>query len=129
MRGWLFFASIFGLTGVLLGALGAHALNEHLTQSDRLAAWQTAVQYQMWHALALLAIALLSAEQVGSNRMLRIAGGLFVIGILLFSGSIYALAAGGPKLLGPITPLGGLCLLAGWVSLLLIALRRQPSGE
>lgn len=129
MRGWLFFASIFGLTGVLLGALGAHALNEHLTQSERLAAWQTAVQYQMWHALALLAIALLSAEQVGSNRMLRIAGGLFVIGILLFSGSIYALAAGGPKLLGPITPLGGLCLLAGWVSLLLIALRRQPSGE
>lgn len=102
-----------GLSAVILGALGAHALEATLAQADTAAAWQTAVDYQMWHALALLLCATLGS----SSRKMRAAVAFFITGIVLFSGSLYWLALEGPRWLGPITPLGGLCLIAGWICL------------
>ncbi|MFU8848252.1 MAG: DUF423 domain-containing protein [Opitutales bacterium] len=102
-----------GLSAVVLGALGAHALKEPLATAGTAEAWQTAVDYHMWHALALLLCATLASH----SRKVRAAVTCFTIGIVLFSGSLYWLALEGPRWLGPITPLGGLCLIAGWIFL------------
>jgi len=110
-----------GLSAVLMflavacGAFGAHALRSRLTP-EALAIWQTAVQYHAWHALALLGVGLWLARtpEVGA---LAWAGWLFVAGIVLFSGSLYALAFTGVKGLGAITPFGGVAFLAGWLVL------------
>lgn len=113
------FAVSAGLTGVALGAFGAHALRATLEATARLDAWRTAVEYQLIHAAVLLALGLFLATDADSPRSRRLqrAADLFAAGIVLFSGSIYLLALGGPRWLGPITPLGGLCLLAGWATL------------
>ena len=100
---------------MVLGAFGAHALKARLGV-DALSVWQTAVQYHFWHALALLAVAL-----AGAGPWFRAAGWLFFAGVLLFSGSLYALAFGIPA--GVITPLGGLALILGWVAFAIAALR------
>jgi uncharacterized membrane protein YgdD (TMEM256/DUF423 family) len=100
---------------VVLGAFGAHALKARLG-GEALSIWQTAVQYHFWHALALLAVAL-----AGAGPWFRAAGWLFLAGVLLFSGSLYALAFGIP--LGVVTPLGGLALILGWVAFAVAALR------
>lgn len=110
-------ASIFGLTAVILGAFGAHALKAQLTP-DQLASFQTGVRYQFIHTLALIAVGVLLL--ISSNKMLRNAAWAFTIGIILFSGSIYLLTAGkmmgwSVSWLGPITPLGGVSLIVGWV--------------
>lgn len=110
-------ASIFGLTAVILGAFGAHALKAQLTP-DQLASFQTGVRYQFIHTLALIAVGVLLL--ISSNKMLRNAAWAFTIGMLLFSGSIYLLTAGkmmgwSVSWLGPITPLGGVSLIVGWV--------------
>lgn len=97
--------------GVALGAFGAHALKATLQANDTTEVWKTAVLYHFIHALALLVLAALPAAS-------RAASGLFVAGIVLFSGSLYLLALTNVKWLGAITPLGGLCFLAGWVCLL-----------
>ena len=110
---WILVAAITGATAVVLGAFGAHALEARLTPSQ-LASWQTAVQYHLLHAVALLALALFA---LWSGRSVRIPASLFSLGVLLFSGSIYWLVLGGPRWLGPITPIGGTCLIAGWISL------------
>ena len=99
----------------MLGAFGAHALKARLN-ADAVVVWQTAVQYHFWHALALLAVAL-----AGRSPWLKAAGGLFLAGVLLFSGSLYALALGVP--LGLVTPLGGVALILGWVAFAVGALR------
>ena len=101
------------LAAVMLGAFGAHALKETLVAAEMLDVWNTAVDYHIWHALALI----LCAVFPGTGRFVRIAVALFAVGILLFSGSLYWLALGGPGWLGPITPLGGLSLMAGWAAL------------
>jgi uncharacterized membrane protein YgdD (TMEM256/DUF423 family) len=95
---------------VALGAFGAHGLKARLSP-DMLGLWHTAVQYHAWHALGLLAVGL-SIESIWA----RAAGWLLVAGILLFSGSLYALALGAPRGLGIVTPLGGLALIAGWIA-------------
>ena len=105
--------SILAFSAVLFGAFGAHALKETLSAHDSVQTWETAVRYQMWHALALI---LLSSNGL-SNPIPKMTGPCFVVGSLLFSGSLYGLALDGPKWLGPITPLGGLCLMIGWVLL------------
>ncbi len=112
------FACTAGFTGVVSGALGAHALHPLLEARGRSEAWQTAVHYHLVHAVVLLALALyLRRETDGAvARRLGRAGDLFAAGIGLFSGSLYALALGAPRWLGPLTPLGGLCLLAGWLA-------------
>ncbi len=98
---------------VALGAFGAHALKARLTP-DLQGVWQTAVQYHAWHALALLAVGLvlLVRPQAGAG----LAGWLFVAGIVLFSGSLYAMALTGVRGLGAVTPFGGVAFLAGWLA-------------
>jgi len=108
------FAAAAGFSGVALGAFAAHALKARLTP-DLLAVFETGARYQMYHALALVAAAWGWARW--QRRAFTVAGGLFVAGILLFSGSLYLLALTGERSFGMVTPLGGLALLAGWLSL------------
>jgi uncharacterized membrane protein YgdD (TMEM256/DUF423 family) len=111
------FSGIIGclaaLAAVMLGAFGAHALKGTLVEAGTLEVWQTAVDYHIWHALALVLCAVIP----GATRTVRLAVALFTVGILLFSGSLYWLALGGPSWLGPVTPLGGLALMTGWAAL------------
>ncbi|HRL93120.1 MAG TPA: DUF423 domain-containing protein [Pseudomonas sp.] len=116
----LLLAALFGFTGVGLGAFAAHGLKGQLS-AEYLAVFQTGVHYQMLHALALLALAALWQRLGG--RLLTAAGVCFCVGILLFSGSLYALTLSGISALGMITPVGGLTFLAGWFCLGLAAWR------
>ncbi|MES1950336.1 hypothetical protein S4A8_05733 [Salinisphaera sp. S4-8] len=116
-------ASLYGLLGVLLGAFGAHALADRLT-ADMQAIWHTAVQYQFYHALALLGVGLLARQGVGSAGT-SVATICFVLGTLVFSGSLYLLAFSGLRWLGAITPIGGVLLIVGWAALLWAVLRGQ----
>jgi uncharacterized membrane protein YgdD (TMEM256/DUF423 family) len=120
LRGFLMLAAFFGFTGVALGAFAAHGLKQRLSP-EYLEVFHTGVTYQLFHALALLAVALLAAHLPG--RLLLWAGGLFAVGILLFSGSLYALTLSGIGRLGIITPFGGLAFLLGWLCLGLAAWR------
>jgi uncharacterized membrane protein YgdD (TMEM256/DUF423 family) len=121
----LFFiaACVAAFLGVALGAFGAHALKEALPP-DLLTVFETAVRYQMYHAFALLAAAWAWARW--PRRAIVAAGWLFITGIVLFSGSLYLLALTGVRVLGAITPVGGLAFLAGWLCLLWGAARRMP---
>jgi uncharacterized membrane protein YgdD (TMEM256/DUF423 family) len=114
----------FAFFAVVLGAFGAHALKSALAESGGQATWQTAVDYHLWHALALV----LCGCFRGRSRALVAASVLFAVGILLFSGSLYWLALDGPRWLGPVTPLGGLSFMGGWIALA-IAFRRAESGN
>ncbi|HSC58242.1 MAG TPA: DUF423 domain-containing protein [Gemmatimonadales bacterium] len=105
---------------VAAGAFGAHALKGHLSAED-LAVFETGARYQMYHALALLAVAWAASRWPGPS--VTAAGWLFVAGTILFSGSLYALALSGVRWLGAITPLGGVAFLAGWACLALGAWR------
>lgn len=108
---------------VAAGAFGAHALRARL-DARLLETFETGARYQMYHALALLAVAW-AVERAGAGLTLAVtAGWLFVVGTVLFSGSLYALALSGVRGLGAITPLGGACFIAGWVCLALSAARR-----
>ena len=107
---------------VALGAFGAHALKGHL-DPDMTAVWQSAVQYHAWHALALLGVGSLMLHWPG-KRGLALAAWLFAAGIVLFAGSLYAVALTGMRGLGLITPFGGVAFLAGWAVLALTAWRR-----
>jgi uncharacterized membrane protein YgdD (TMEM256/DUF423 family) len=111
---WVRAAACFGTVAVLLGAFGAHALRDRLAPAQ-LAAWETAVHYQLFHSVVLLALGLYAGA---TGRALGPSPWLFAAGMLLFSGSIYALVLAQARWLGPVTPLGGLALIAGWVSLL-----------
>ena len=121
MRNTVILSGIFGLTGVLLGAFGAHALNAALLARGTRELWETAVSYQLFHAAALLgAAALARGPWTADARWLRRAAACWSTAIPLFSGSLYALALGGrPALFGPVTPLGGAAFLAGWACLIL----------
>ena len=123
MRTPLLLGSAFAFTGVALGAFGAHALRARLSP-EMLAIYQTGVQYQMLHALALLLVAAL-ADRLQAVRLVRWSGGLLAAGVVLFSGSLYALALSGVRGLGAITPLGGACFLAGWACLAVAAAKEQ----
>ena len=109
---WIAGAAMAGIS-VAIGAFGAHALRARL-EPARLATFETAVQYHMLHALALLAVAALMGR-VQSQQLLLLSGGLFTAGIFLFSGSLYALAITGITWLGAITPLGGIAFIGGWL--------------
>ena len=109
------------LVAVAAGAFGAHGLRSRLTP-DLLAVFETGARYHMYHALALLASAWAVTRWPGPWPVR--AGWLFVVGTVVFSGSLYALALTGVRWLGAITPLGGVAFLAGWVCLLLGAIRR-----
>lgn len=119
-------AAIAGASAVALGAFGAHALRDALDERA-LANWRTAVDYQSWHALALLACALLARER--SPSMLRVAAIAFALGIVLFSGSLYALALGAPRALGAVTPFGGVAFITGWLALGMHGWRRWRATD
>ena len=120
--------ALAGITGIGLGAFGAHALRDRLTASGKMEVWQTAVLYHLVHAVALLVVftAAQSASEGGARSMRRWnrIGLCWGLGIVLFSGSLYALALGGPSWLGPITPLGGVAFIVGWF--LVAFVQRHP---
>ncbi len=116
-RSWIGLAAVSGFLCVALGAFGAHALRERLAPRA-LEIFQTGVHYQMFHSLALLMVGLLVLQCPPSTfNALNTIGGLFTVGILVFSGSLYALAITDIKILGAITPIGGLAFIAGWATL------------
>jgi uncharacterized membrane protein YgdD (TMEM256/DUF423 family) len=112
---FLVIAALNGFLAVSLGAFAAHGLKNSLP-ADLLAVFQTGVQYHMYHALALFGVGLLTL-QFPTNTVLRISGYLFLLGIIVFSGSLYALSLSGVRWLGAITPIGGVMFLAGWALL------------
>ncbi len=105
-------ASLSGMLAVTFGAFGAHALKSRLDE-HALGVFQTAVQYHFYHSLALLAVGVIALSQP-QTALLRSSGYLFVVGIVVFSGSLYLLSMSGLRWLGAITPLGGLAFIAGW---------------
>ena len=121
-RLFLLLAAFAGFTSVALGAFAAHGLRQQLSP-EYLAVFQTGVQYQQLHTLALLAVALLLQRQ--ANRLLTLSGAFFVAGMLLFSGSLYALTLTGIGKLGIITPFGGVAFMLGWLLLGVAAWRQR----
>jgi uncharacterized membrane protein YgdD (TMEM256/DUF423 family) len=119
-RLFLLAGAISGFLGVGAGAFGAHGLRARLTP-ELLSVFETAVRYQMYHALALIAAGWVASRWPGA--LAGASGWLFVVGTVVFSGSLYALALTGTRWLGAVTPLGGLCFLAGWLCLAAAALR------
>ena len=115
--------AIAAFLGVALGAFGAHALRSRLTE-QLLSTWETAVQYHLVHALALLVVGLLILH-TGPSSLLRWSAGLMLAGMVLFSGSLYLLCLSGVRWLGAITPLGGTALLIAWALLAVAALRLE----
>jgi len=113
---------ILGFLGVALGAFGAHALRSRLSP-EMLAVFETGVRYQMYHTFAVLIVAA-AIGHIGNARLLVAAGWLFFTGVVLFSGSLYALALTGVATLGAITPIGGLLFLIGWACLAVFAIAR-----
>ncbi|MEI4941224.1 DUF423 domain-containing protein [Aeromonas caviae] len=124
-RHWLVLAGFFGLTASMLGAYGAHGLAATGIAPSLLAAFNTAVQYQFFHALALLVLGLCGVR----GKVITFAGAVFVLGILGFSGSIYAMVLLGSKGLGLITPAGGLCFMLGWAALMWVGCRLGGKNE
>lgn len=120
-------ASVFGILAVMLGAFGAHGLKK-LLSADDLDTWHTAVQYQFYHTLALLFLSTFSRFR---SRAINAASWFFTFGILLFSGSLYLLSAKdilnitNVNFLGPLTPIGGLLFIFGWVSLLVATIKNK----
>ena len=114
-RIFLSIASILGSTSVILGAFASHGLKDKLS-SQALSIWDTGNRYQMYHTLALVLIALLLSRFPNSTAFI-VSGYAFIAGILIFSGSLYALSLSGIKVLGAITPIGGVLLISGWIAL------------
>ena len=119
-RIFLAIAAIFGGLSVGAGAFATHALRERLSERS-LEIFETAARYQMYHALALLLVALLISREEVPQPILIVASWSFIIGILIFSGSLYALSLTNVKVLGAITPLGGAAFIAGWSALAIAA--------
>lgn len=130
-RPFLTAGAFFGGLGVALGAFGAHGLQKITPDETIIHGFQTAVQYQVYHALALLAVAIIY-ERI-PHRFIKWAGNFFITGIILFSGSLYLLTwlkimeSGLAKIAGPITPLGGIFLIGGWLLLWIGVMGRKPS--
>ncbi len=116
--GWFGIGAIAGAVGVLLGAFGAHGLKSRV-DPDLLAVFETGVRYHMYHALALLAVGWAATRWPGA--WVSASGWLFLIGIVVFSGSLYLMTLTGARWLGAITPLGGLAFISGWVALAVAA--------
>ena len=121
--GWVATGGLLGAAAVALGAFGAHGLKTRVPPED-VAIFETAARYHLIHALAIVAVAWAAERFPGTAA--QAAGWLFTAGIVLFSGSLYALVLTGARRLGMITPLGGLLLIAGWIALAAAALRARP---
>lgn len=118
-------AAGLGLVGVAAGAFGAHGLRDSVTP-EALEIWKTGAHYQQMHAVAMLAVCLHAGPW---SRLRRTAALCFAVGIVIFAGTLYGLTLGGPRLLGAITPLGGLSLMAGWLMTGVYAVRDRPTSS
>lgn len=118
---FLMLASLFGALAVALGAFGAHALESRMS-ADLLSTYEVGVRYHFYHALALLGVVAVISRWPEASAAVW-AGWLFVIGIVIFSGSLYILAFTGIRWLGAITPIGGVAFIAGWICLAWVSLR------
>ena len=124
---FLLLGSLSALTGVGMGAFGAHGLKTVISP-EMLAVYQTGVTYQMWHALGLVGVELIH-RQASNSKLLHWAGCLMFAGILLFSGSLYALALLNHTWLGMITPIGGVCFLTAWLLIAVFAVSNTRSSD
>ena len=115
-RSWIVTGAVAAGLGVMLGAFGAHGLKTRVT-SEMLAVFETGVRYQMYHAFGLIVVGALAASR--PRAALRVAGWAFVLGIVIFSGSLYVMTFTGMRWLGAITPLGGVSFIVGWFALAL----------
>ncbi len=111
-QNWIVIGAAWGFLGVALGAFGAHGLKD-IASPEQLGWWGTAVDYHLWHAPVLILLGLLQQSKKGGDG----AGWCLLLGSLVFSGTLYAMALGAPSILGAVTPIGGLLLLAGWARL------------
>jgi uncharacterized membrane protein YgdD (TMEM256/DUF423 family) len=122
-------AGILGGTGVALGALGAHALKATLLERGMFQTWDTAAKYHLLHAVVLVgAAAWVHVAPAAGARQMIWAARCWCAGVVLFSGSLYWLALGGPRWLGPVTPLGGVAFIAGWLLVARAAFSPKPAG-
>lgn len=122
MNIFLFLGAILAFLSVALGAFGAHALQNKFKEPKHAKNWNTSTQYQMYHALGLILIGILSMDSVlGSTGLLSWAGYLMFIGVIIFSGSLYVYSLTGIKKLGAITPIGGILFLIAWILVMLQA--------
>ncbi len=125
--------SVFAALAVILGAMGAHTLKQGGQLTDvQLNSWDTGAKYQMYHALALIAVGIL-AKVFGESKILKATMWMFIIGIVLFSGSLYLLSTApltgiGTSVIGPITPFGGLFFITGWFCLIAVTARNKFTG-
>ncbi|MNM29356.1 hypothetical protein D3C81_398920 [compost metagenome] len=124
-RAFTAWGALLAMLSVAIGAFGAHILKSTLSESS-MAVYETGVQYHMMHALGILIVGL-AAGHWGESRRLRWTGGLLIAGIVLFSGSLYALSISGIKVLGAITPIGGVCFIVGWLLFAMEAFSRRKS--
>ncbi|TAG53882.1 MAG: DUF423 domain-containing protein [Cytophagales bacterium] len=115
-KNWFLVGCILMALTVALGAFGAHGLKNVLVANQRMDTFETGIKYQFYHVFGIL-IACLVASQVGQTNLIEWACWLFLVGIIVFSGSLYVLSLTNIRWLGAITPLGGVCFIAGWVSL------------
>jgi uncharacterized membrane protein YgdD (TMEM256/DUF423 family) len=120
MRPFIVLGALLAAAAVAAGAFGAHALAARLTP-ERLATWETAARYHMYHALALVLVGALAGRLHAG--LATTAGWLFVAGIAIFGGTVYALALGAPRWLGAVTPIGGVAFIVGWLVLAWAAVR------
>jgi uncharacterized membrane protein YgdD (TMEM256/DUF423 family) len=117
MSGWFgVIGAAFGAVGVAMGAFGAHMLRDKV-EPRMLDIWSTATQYQLWHALAIVCVALWMGREGGGSTSAVVAGWAFSLGVLVFSGSLFLLVLTGKTWLGAVTPIGGVSLIVGWVAL------------
>lgn len=125
---WLIIAGGLGALGVVLGAFGAHGLKGRLTV-EMLAVFETGVRYHMYHAIAIFAVALIGTVRSTPNVWPARACTAWLLGIVLFSGSLYVLAITGVRWLGAITPIGGVAFIVGWLLVLVAGLRGRSAGD
>jgi len=123
IRNILLSGAIFMALGVLLGAFGAHALKNSLSP-EMLAVYKTGVEYQFYHALGLLLIGLIGFRL--NSKWIQVSAILLIVGIILFSGSLYILSISGIKIIGAITPIGGISFVSGWICLI-IGIQKQKT--
>jgi len=122
---WVGLGALFGALGVGLGAFGAHALKARLSPED-LAIFEVGVRYQMYHGLALIGLGFV-ASKIDSG-LIRTAGWLFVVGIIIFSVSLYTLVLSGMRVLGAVTPIGGVAIIIAWILLAIAAFKTHFSN-
>jgi uncharacterized membrane protein YgdD (TMEM256/DUF423 family) len=126
---FLFFAALFGLLAVIIGAFGAHILEKNLS-TQLLQRLHTGVEYQFYHTAALLGVGILSSlHRNYASKLLKLSGGSFILGILLFCGSLYAYALTGDPKFAMVTPFGGISFMLGWLFLLAYPLTKKKHRE